>query len=310
MQQQRQYIVYLRGVIAALWLALVPAALAYAQGAPSSAAQFRGGAVDPSISSSATSGVSSSSSPSVGKIFTVSLEDAERALGEAIARQLSLPHAKATLLGQRTEVLYEASEPVTLEIKTLRAEKSSGRFSGNILVHGQNKVLTAFPASGRFEEMVEVPVLSSRVLPSQAIGAEQISTQFIPKSKWREAMISSAQELIGRTAKRGISPGRPIRKDELNSGSTVQRGDSVTMRFDADALSITSLGEALDDGEQGQTIRVRNIDSKKIVHAMVESAKIVRVMSGEQRMQASDPGQLNAQPPAATKGESHDPFEP
>jgi flagella basal body P-ring formation protein FlgA len=49
----------------------------------------------------------------------------------------------------------------------------------------------------------------------------------------------------------------------------VRRGESVTMRIDAVGFSVLALGEALEDGRPGDCIRVRNVDSKRIVAARV-----------------------------------------
>jgi flagella basal body P-ring formation protein FlgA len=49
----------------------------------------------------------------------------------------------------------------------------------------------------------------------------------------------------------------------------VRRSESVVMRIIGDGFQITALGQALEDGRQGDLIRVRNVDSKRIVVAKV-----------------------------------------
>jgi flagella basal body P-ring formation protein FlgA len=63
-----------------------------------------------------------------------------------------------------------------------------------------------------------------------------------------------------------ILPGlvRPARPELL-----VRRNEGVVMRIVGDGFQITALGQALEDGRQGDLIRVRNVDSKRIIVAKV-----------------------------------------
>jgi flagella basal body P-ring formation protein FlgA len=63
-----------------------------------------------------------------------------------------------------------------------------------------------------------------------------------------------------------------IRPATLRAGDdliAVRRKQAVVMKINGPGFSIRGLGEALDDGRCGDVVRVRNLDSKRIVKATV-----------------------------------------
>ena len=61
----------------------------------------------------------------------------------------------------------------------------------------------------------------------------------------------------------------------------ISRNDTVTMKIAGDGFTITALGQALDDGRSGAFIRVRNVDSGRVVVGKVKSdGSVEPVISG------------------------------
>ncbi len=78
----------------------------------------------------------------------------------------------------------------------------------------------------------------------------------------------------GAAVRRGMV--RPARAEVL-----VRRNKSVVMRIAANCFQITTLGQALEDGREGDFIRVRNVDSKRIVVAKVADDGTVQPVFGK-----------------------------
>jgi flagella basal body P-ring formation protein FlgA len=57
----------------------------------------------------------------------------------------------------------------------------------------------------------------------------------------------------------------------------VRNGDVVLILVDSPLLKITAMGEALEQGVHGETIRVRNVTSSREIRAVVVDQKTVRV---------------------------------
>jgi flagella basal body P-ring formation protein FlgA len=58
---------------------------------------------------------------------------------------------------------------------------------------------------------------------------------------------------------------------------TVQKGDVVLMLVESAVLKVSTIGEALESGRRGETIRIRNIASNREVRAIVVDRKTVKV---------------------------------
>jgi flagella basal body P-ring formation protein FlgA len=53
------------------------------------------------------------------------------------------------------------------------------------------------------------------------------------------------------------------------AGVAVRRGETVVMRLRGPGFLLTGLGQALEDGRPGGFIKVRNVDSSRVITAKV-----------------------------------------
>lgn len=88
---------------------------------------------------------------------------------------------------------------------------------------------------------------------------------------------------VGQRAKRPIAAGQALTKADLEpvpseTPPVVKQRDAVQLVARAGGLRVTAAGEALQDGRPGETIRVRNVDSKIIVLGRVVDRSVVEVL--------------------------------
>lgn len=84
----------------------------------------------------------------------------------------------------------------------------------------------------------------------------------------------------------------------------VQRNDTVTIFYEAPGLSLTLRGQAQDSGALGDTIGVMNLQSKRLVQAVVTGPGRVAITPSPARVVDSAP--VSA-PPAAPVSEQPQP---
>lgn len=77
-------------------------------------------------------------------------------------------------------------------------------------------------------------------------------------------------QCLGRKLRVAVMPGQPLTEADVDSALKeepilIKARDPVRVFARAGAVRVTVLGEALQDGRAGQSIRVRNVDSNKIV---------------------------------------------
>lgn len=74
-----------------------------------------------------------------------------------------------------------------------------------------------------------------------------------------------------------VGEGQPISADAVEAIPVVSKGQIVTLVYAGQTLRLSVPVESLDDGGIGNTIRVRNMQSRRIVAAQVVDAETVRV---------------------------------
>jgi flagella basal body P-ring formation protein FlgA len=89
--------------------------------------------------------------------------------------------------------------------------------------------------------------------------------------------LSDMTSVQGRRLRRALTAGTPLTADVLDKDVLVQRGQQVTLIASSGGIEIRAQGQALSDGSAADRVRVRNVNSLKIVEGVVENSGTVRV---------------------------------
>lgn len=205
-------------------------------------------------------------------VFTISFAQAETAVSQALTDKGAGEKISATITGTKNGALFSFTKPMTVEVRGLRFDKASNRWNASLLAVVGEAVLTAVPAAGYFDSMVEVPVLKHSARAGQIIGQADVEIRDFPAQRVNADSIMDLSQLIGKTSLRGISPLRPIREHEIAEPALVRKNDLVKLYYHAPGIHISASGQALEDGAKGKLIAVRNVSSKKMVYGTVDNA--------------------------------------
>ncbi|WP_040456922.1 flagellar basal body P-ring formation chaperone FlgA [Hoeflea sp. 108] len=117
----------------------------------------------------------------------------------------------------------------------------------------------------------EVVLVPNRVIyPGEAIALSSLKEVALRPGKVRpDGVATLPAELDGRVAKRTLLPGRYVPVNALREAWLVERGAAVQVVFAAGALMISASGVTLEPGAAGDVVKVRNIDSGKILTGTV-----------------------------------------
>ncbi len=86
-----------------------------------------------------------------------------------------------------------------------------------------------------------------------------------------------AEEVLGQQATRALPAGQVLTPNTIKPALLIRRGDQVTLMAEIGGIEVSMMGEALNDGIQGQRLRVRALNSKRVVEGQVVSANVVKV---------------------------------
>lgn len=96
-------------------------------------------------------------------------------------------------------------------------------------------------------------------------------------SQLNHGYYNSAKMLKHKEAKRNIRAGQVLTPNLVKAQKLVLRGQHITIVAQNGGLNLRVKGKALMDGQKGQTIKVKNLNSKKLIYARVISAGMVKV---------------------------------
>ncbi|MFT6329862.1 MAG: flagella basal body P-ring formation protein FlgA [Bermanella sp.] len=128
--------------------------------------------------------------------------------------------------------------------------------------------------SVQVEQTKPVVVTSETMSPGSLLTEKNLYIADIPTNRLRGSTYSSTENLVGARLKRRVRPGQIINDGML---CFVCKGDKVTIMAVSVGLSLKVSGIAQQDGNLGDTIRVQNASSKRIVSATVSSTREVSI---------------------------------
>jgi flagellar basal body P-ring formation protein FlgA len=126
----------------------------------------------------------------------------------------------------------------------------------------------------RVNRFKEVVVASQPIYRGQRLSSHMIVKKLVDVSQIRGQTFESIQAILGATAKRTIAAGQTIAE---SSFCIVCQGDQVNIIAGSGNFSVEMTGEAINDGQFGDRIKVRNISSNKIVEGRIEQAGVIRI---------------------------------
>lgn len=89
--------------------------------------------------------------------------------------------------------------------------------------------------------------------------------------------LTETHEALGKLTSRPLPAGAPIGPGHIKGPPLVRRGDKVLVLAETGDLKVRMSGEALMDGREGETVRIRNPLTKNVIHGVVAGSGVVRV---------------------------------
>jgi len=178
-------------------------------------------------------------------------------------------------LANREVALEGAADRVAVELVDF--DRESRRFVALVTAGGEKARL-----SGRAFQVHDVPVLTRPVAAGEVIGEHDLEWRPVRADRLDRNAATAAAQLVGMTPARGLKAGRAVKVGEIRPPVLVVKGALVTMSVSAPGLALTATGRALDDGADGDVVRVLNVQSKRTIEGLVSGQNRVRIPSRHQ----------------------------
>jgi flagellar basal body P-ring formation protein FlgA len=155
-------------------------------------------------------------------------------------------------------------DPTTKQFRsTLTAQMPRGRY--------------VLPITGHVSIKRNVPILARRLEGGTVIGAGDLDWIEVPEERITADVVTEPDQLIGREVRRDAHEGEILRSRDIIPPRLVLRGSLVTMKIETPYILVTAQGKAEQDGAKGETIRVMNTQSNRVVEGIVTAPGIVEI---------------------------------
>ncbi len=166
--------------------------------------------------------------------------------------------------GQKLTLENTSAEPGrnNLRFNVVDGNTSIRRFNGSVMVDVWAQVFCAARPLNRGE-----------TLDAAAVTTVRKNLAYISGPLWDG---SGGPWMIVRP----VGTEQPIHQADIAPLPLVRKGAVVTLRYESNSVTLTAKAEAMSDGGVGETIPVRNLQSKRVVHAVVVDGQTVLITGG------------------------------
>jgi flagella basal body P-ring formation protein FlgA len=186
------------------------------------------------------------------------------------------------------DVRLEAWNNGSLQPASVRYEPRSGRFDVSFeIANDTNNNRTKLRFTGIAIEMLEAAILTRNVERGDVLKASDVVTERRPKAEVGNDAAPRGRA-VGMQMRKGLRAGQPLRAADLGKPDLVQRDGNVTLIYEASGIYITSRGKAIDNGTEGDTVTVLNLQSKRTVTGTVVGRDQVAIVIATPRLLQTD----------------------
>tara|TARA_R110000868_G_scaffold219607_1_gene470706 strand:+ start:10791 stop:11720 length:930 start_codon:yes stop_codon:yes gene_type:complete len=162
------------------------------------------------------------------------------------------------------------------QIQSINFDPRSGMLSAEFTAYDGGAPIRV---TGRAYETIEIPVLNHPVATGDVITDSDIRWMEQRSDRVRPDAVLDPAEIIGHQARRSLRAGEPLRGYDLQQEILVQRGELVTLVFEARGIQLSVRARAMEDAADGELARFVNLQSNRTVEALVDGPGRARVFA-------------------------------
>jgi flagella basal body P-ring formation protein FlgA len=209
---------------------------------------------------------------------TLTTSDIEAAVRQALQRQAPWKPEDMTIRDIRglDSVIVPLGQ-VRYEVTFPGRGDFLGRTSFSVQLHVDGQRVKRLHGTVSIEIRQKVVVLTRPLAKHAVITPADIHIQRVQFSRTPRQVVMQLAEAVGKRARRALRAKTMLHTYDVEAPPLVQKGDVVTIIVESASLKIATVGEALENGVRGETIRVRNTESRREVRGVVLDKKTVRI---------------------------------
>jgi len=155
----------------------------------------------------------------------------------------------------------------------IKSKETKQKYHKNIIFKKKIPITTSKPK--RIKQYISIK-LKRALEKNTVIQFNDLDLVMSSKSS-QKSFFTSKKDLLGRKLKQNLKMGQLLHPRHLYEKFDIQSGDSLSIVSYVGSASVTVSGEAIESGNLGDLINVKNLRSGNIIKGYVKKNKIIRV---------------------------------
>lgn len=190
---------------------------------------------------------------------------------------------------ENVEVRLEGEEKkITLPAGAVTAKfrpSFTGQYEGSVFLTAElevdGRLVRVLPIRATVDIYHPAVTVVKKVDKGQKFTRENAALVRTPSSKIVKGCFRQLDSILGRTAAMPLMPGSVLRVNDLYDPPVIRHGQVIQGVIQKGNIELSVEVRAIEDGKAGDSIRVENTDSHKVLHGKVLDEKTVLLESGE-----------------------------
>jgi flagellar basal body P-ring formation protein FlgA len=221
------------------------------------------------LASTAATGPSMAASDTATDLRAVAEQAVRAQYGQAGSRVVIVPE-------KLNPHLRLASCPQALQAHLPTRQGATTRVAVSVTCPGSGGWVIQVPV--QMQVYRQVLVTARPLARGDSIGLGDVHTEERDITHLAYGYVESLDQLAGRSLARPLSSGAVLEPGQLNGREVVRAGDQVQLIAQLDGIEVRTAGLALDGGDTGARLRVRNTHSGLVVAGVVLGADEVKAL--------------------------------
>ena len=153
-----------------------------------------------------------------------------------------------------------------------------GSFSLIMAVQVDGKDAGRLTLSGWVNRYEPVVCAARYISRGEILTSNDIVLKKINISKAPARLVRMPENAVGKQGKTSLRAGGVVRQRQLESPPMIEKGERVKILAISGGIQVATLGIAMNEGREGEQIKVENIASKKLVVGRVTNRSTVEVL--------------------------------
>ena len=163
--------------------------------------------------------------------------------------------------------------PIPLSFEIARKQSFSRQFPVKVSCNGENHSWKLY-AQVKVTEYLQALITTEHIAKGETIDADKVTLRLVEKHRIKSRGTQDKDAVLGGRAMRNIPRGYQISSQDV---CLVCKGDNVAIVAKSGNMTIKTNGTAVENGSLGESIKVKNTASERIVKGIIGELRQVYV---------------------------------